>query len=323
MTSEPTIDPRPRSERILQGLARTLLSRRRAVLSGLALAAVALWLATGFYAVENGSVALVRRFGAVLDEEIPPGLHYRFPNGIDREDVFPSGEVRRIEVAGDIGEKLDVITGDENIVATSLVVQFKVTDVAQFLFASEGPAELVAQSVRAALLEVAGSMQVDDLLTTGKARIQNDVRARAQELLRSYGAGVSLLAVTLQSIDPPTEAAAAFRSVQDSRSEAARTVSDGQMLADHMLSLTRAEASSMVEEAAAEAEARVLEARGAADRFRALAEQHRRSPEQTKADLWRAQIERSLPRVETIILAPGERPAIDVHLRSKDPAPGS
>ena len=158
---------------------------------------------------------------------------------------------------------------------------------------------------------------MDDFLTTGKARVQNDVRARAQEFLRSYGTGIALLAVTLQSIEPPTEAAAAFRSVQDARSESARTESDGRMLADHMLSLTRAEASRMVEEAQAESEGRVHAARGAADRFRSLLTQYERAPAQTRQDLLQGKLAEVLPGTEIFVLAPGDRPRLDLQLEGR------
>jgi len=143
------------------------------------------------------------------------------------------------------------------------------------------------------------------------------VRARAQEFLRDYGTGIALLAVTLQSIEPPTEAAAAFRSVQDARSESARTVSDGRMLADHMLSLTRAEASRMLEEAQAESEGRVHAARGAADRFHALLGEYRKAPAQTHQDLLQGKLAEVLPRTEIFILAPGDHPRLDLQLESR------
>ncbi|MEZ4647861.1 MAG: FtsH protease activity modulator HflK [Candidatus Eisenbacteria bacterium] len=309
-------DTRAPSERFLQDLASFIVRRGRWILGAIAGIVVVVWLATGFYTVENGSIAVVRRFGAISEPAAPPGLHFRMPNGIEREMIFPTGEVHRLEVSGDNGVKLDVITGDENIVATSLVVQYRVTDAARYLFGCDLPEELVLQSVRAAVLETAGAMLVDDLLTTGKARIQNDVRSRAQELLRDYGSGISLLTVTLQSIEPPTEAAAAFRSVQDSRSESARTISDGRMLSDHMLSLTRAEASRMVEEAQAESEGRVHGARGAAERFGALLTEYRRSPEQTREDLLQEKLADVLPRTEVFVLAPGESPRLDLQLES-------
>lgn len=308
---------RPPSERFLQGLAAFVTERYRWLMGGAGIVLGLYWILTGFYTVANGSVALILRFGSVEQDDVPPGLHFRFPDGIEREIIFQSGEVRRIEVTGANETKLDIITGDENIVATSLVVQYRVTDVAAYLYGSDQPEDLVLQSVRSALLETAGAMLVDDLLTTGKARIQTDVRARAQELLRAYGTGIALLAVNLQSVEPPTEAAAAFRSVQDSRSESARTVSDGRMLADHMLSLTRAEASRLVEEAQAESEGRVHAAGGAADRFRSLLAEYRRAPAQTRQDLLRGELSKVLQGTEIVILAPGDHPRLDLQMESR------
>ncbi len=308
----------PPSERILRGLADFLTRRWRVALILAAGAYVVLWILGGVYTIDNGSTAVLRRFGAVTNAGVEPGIHLRLPDGIESVTPFPSGEVFRREVQGPNETRLDIITGDENIVATGLVAQYKVTDVAAFLYGAEAAEELVPYTIRTALLETAGSMRVDDLLTTGKARIQNEVRAAAQELLREYGTGISLLAVTIQSIEPPTEAAAAFRGVQDARNDSVRTITDSRMLADHLLSLTRAEAAQLVEEAQAEAESRVAEARGAAERFLALLERHRASPIQTEQELLRGNLSKLLPKTETIILAPGDRGRqIDVHLRGR------
>jgi len=52
-------------------------------------------------------------------------------------------------------------------------------------------------------------MAVDDVLTTGKAEVQNRVRAVAQEQLDTHRCGVALVAVSPQSDSPPGEAGAA------------------------------------------------------------------------------------------------------------------
>lgn len=50
------------------------------------LAAIALW--TAYYTVPSDSVAIVQRFGRYL-KEVPPGLHFKIPLGVDVATIVP------------------------------------------------------------------------------------------------------------------------------------------------------------------------------------------------------------------------------------------
>src|SRR5205823_3032334 len=45
---------------------------------------LAVWLLTGVYLVRANEQAVVRRFGGVVADRVPPGLHLTLPWGIDR-----------------------------------------------------------------------------------------------------------------------------------------------------------------------------------------------------------------------------------------------
>lgn len=55
-------------------------------LAALALAALGAW--TAYYTVPSDSVAVVQRFGKYLNE-VPPGLHFKLPLGIDVATIVP------------------------------------------------------------------------------------------------------------------------------------------------------------------------------------------------------------------------------------------
>jgi membrane protease subunit HflK len=62
-------------------------SRGVIVLAVLALVALGAW--TAYYTVPSDSVAVVQRFGKYL-KDVPPGLHFKLPLGIDTAQSFPS-----------------------------------------------------------------------------------------------------------------------------------------------------------------------------------------------------------------------------------------
>ncbi|MEM7052839.1 MAG: FtsH protease activity modulator HflK [Acidobacteriota bacterium] len=293
----------------LEGLRR----HRRRLLPAIVVVALAVWLMQGLYSVGNGESAVVLRWGRAAGPPVASGLHFRLA-GIDRVVKVATGDVFRLELTGEKVPQLALITGDENLIETTLVVQYQVSDPERFLFASEDPAVLVEQTTRAALVEVVAGLDVDTVLTSGKAAIQNRVRSGAQQLLEAYRVGVQLTAVNLQSVDPPREAAVAFRDVNDAKALAARRVSDAEGEAERALSLARGQGEKLQREAAAEADRRVQQARGASARFRQVLAQKRLTPGQTRTDLWLETIREVLPRTRIVVLAPGQKPEIDLQL---------
>lgn len=281
-------------------------------------------LANAVYVVGNGESAALQRCGRLADEVLQPGLGLQIPWGIDRVTRVRTGEVLRAEVTGDQTKQLQLITGDENFIEMMVVVQYTISDLGAYLFRTDDPRGLVAQAVRGALVQTVGSMPVDDVLTSGKAQIQQDVRHQAQLWLDRYGAGLTLLGVDLQWAKPPVEAATAFRDVNDAKADAARSINDAESGRERALSLARGEASRLVQEANGRAAGRVQQAHGATERFAKLLAQRRLAPEQTEGDLYLSTVQKVMPRAKLVLLAPHQAPRIDLNLVERSPptAPG-
>jgi regulator of protease activity HflC (stomatin/prohibitin superfamily) len=297
-------DPAPPSVVAIRAARDSLARHRRAAVAAAAAAVLLCWLGSGLFLVGHDETAARLRWGRLVGDAEGPGLGFRVP-GVEEMRVVRSAEVRRLPVASDFTPDLDLVSGDENLIAATVVVQLRIRRLGDYLFAVEDPEELVRQTVRAMLVEAVAGLGVDDILTAGKAEIQNRVRGLAQEQLDRQGAGVALVAVGLQTIAPPGEADAAFREVVDARAEAARIVSDARAARDRTLGLARAGAARIEGEAAASAAARIEQAGGAAERFVALAARHRADPALARIDLRRAALRRALPRTRVIVLAPG------------------
>ncbi|HYL06055.1 MAG TPA: FtsH protease activity modulator HflK [Thermoanaerobaculia bacterium] len=304
----------PPSVRIIRAAAAAGRGRRRGLASLLVLAVLACWLAGGLYAVANGASAVVRRFGHLVERRVEPGLHLALPPGVDAVTHVKTGEVMRLQVAGDNGAPMSLITGDENLIETTLVVQYRISSPDAYLFAAEDPTALLTQAVRAAMVDEIARRTVEEVLTSGKASVQNEVRRKAQAMLQAFGAGLSLVAVTLQAVNPPPEAVAAFLEVSDARAQAARAVNEAQTRRDSSLNLARGRAERVLAEARSWADQRQQTARGAASRFDQVLDQARRTPRQARTDFYLAMVRKVLPKARIVVLAPGEKPRIDIYL---------
>ena len=332
MATEPDRAPPP-SVALIRSVA-DWIGNRRYVAALAAAAAVLLVVAlSGISVVETEESAAITRFGKLIDDRVGPGLHLWLPAGIDRVNKVKTGSVLRLQVRGDLIQLapgsaaglqplLELVTGDENLIETDVVVQYQVTKPGNFLFSVEDPTSLVVQAVRAALVRTVATMGVDEVLTPGKALVQNSARAEAQVMLNRYQAGVSLLAVSLQSVNPPGEAVSAFHAVSDAKAQAAQAINEAEGNREQMLSNARGMASQAVQEAMAQADARVQQARGATDRFAEVLARAKVAPEQTKTELYLNTMKEVLPRARIILLAPGEPPRIDLNFMER-PTPNS
>lgn len=304
----------PLSIRWIWHLRDVLQRSGRRVAVGLVFLGLAVVLARGVYTVDNGESAALLRFGALVDDSVQPGLRFRFPLGVDEVIEKRTGEIFRVEIVSDRASMSSLVTGDENFVVIATTVQYRILRLGQTLFSTDDALAVIEQAISSELLEAAAGLGVDDLLTSAKAGVQQQVQLRSQERFDAYDLGIGLVSVNLQAVDPPREAEAAFRAVLDARSDSARGVSEAHSRADRSLRLARGSAAKVVAEAESAADRRLQQARGAALRFRDLLEQKRRSPELTRADLYARSIQKALRPTRMVLLPPGKTERLDFNL---------
>jgi modulator of FtsH protease HflK len=78
--------------------------------------------------------------------------------------------IRRIEVGfrtdrGRVPAESLMLTGDENIVDTQLIVQYRVRDPSLFLFRMRDPEASLHQAAQVAIRSVVGNASIEELLT--------------------------------------------------------------------------------------------------------------------------------------------------------------
>ena len=110
------------------------------VLAALVLAGLGIW--TAYYTVPSDSVAVVQRFGKYL-KDVPPGLHFKLPLGIDATTTVPVKRQLKQEFgfttpgasdpyqssrARDGKRETEMVTGDLNAALVEWVVQYRISD---------------------------------------------------------------------------------------------------------------------------------------------------------------------------------------------------
>lgn len=68
------------------------------MIAGIAGVLTAAYLLSGIYFVGLDETGVVRRFGAVVNEKVTPGIHYRLPAPFEEVSIIKSDNVQKIEV---------------------------------------------------------------------------------------------------------------------------------------------------------------------------------------------------------------------------------
>ncbi len=247
-------------------------------LAGLGLALLA-WAASGLFTVESGEVAVIWRFGAP-ERTATAGLGLRLPWPLETHSTVALSESRRVEPGS-----TRMLTGDTNLVDLDLVVQYSVSDPVQWLTATADPERITADVVVAAATAAVRSTDVDSLLTTGRAALQQRLAADAQARLDRLGAGVRVEAVEVRELAPPPAVLDAFNDVSSARGDRETLALAAEAYVSSVLPEARGQGARVREAARADAARRVRGAQGELSRFRAVEIAHRQSPGATTARL--------------------------------------
>ena len=111
--------------------------------------ALVLWLATGFYQIEDGERGLVQRFGAYRGLE-PSGAGWHLPWPIETITVVNLGRLNSADV------QARMLTKDVMLVNVMATIQYQYTDARAAVFAARDPDALVRELGEAVTREAVG-----------------------------------------------------------------------------------------------------------------------------------------------------------------------
>jgi modulator of FtsH protease HflK len=257
------------------------------------LAIIALiWLATGFYIVDQGSLGVVQRFGKYTTTT-EPGPRWHWPYPIESVEVVNMEQVRRLEVgyrsSGEssgskqkVPDEALMLTEDENIIDMQVAVQYKLKNAVDYVFSNRDTDKAVMSAAETAIREVAGKSKLDDLLQKGLP----DTSAHMQSILDSYKTGILITSVSRQKGAAPEQVKEAFDDVNRAGQDYQRQINLGQAYANDVIPKARGNASRLMEEAKGYKIKVESEATGNASRFEQILTQYNKAPEVTRQRLF-------------------------------------
>ena len=284
------------------------------------------WAGTGFYTVGPDEQAVLRFFGK-KSGTASGGLHWYYPAPIGKRNVVAVTTTRRLElgfrsgadgftVAQSVTNESLMITKDVNIVDVQAVVQYKISNLTDFLFNVDDPGDAdrgipagqpdgrtLRDIAESALRQVVGARNIDDVLTTEKEQVQTEVLLIMRQLAKDYESGIDVLQVLLQNVNPPLEVQSAFEDVVRAREDKERLINLAEAYQASEIPKATGEAAKVTEAAQGFKTGRIARAQGEADGFEAILEGYLLSPDVTRQRLYLEAMEEVLPGVTKFILS--------------------
>ncbi len=267
--------------------------RSRLPLSGVGLLialVVVVWLASGFYIVDEGRRGVVTRFGRYTETTLPgPRWHLPFP--VEAVDVIDFSKIKTVEIHGNTpasrsARGLLLLTDDENITDALFAVQYRLKDAKDYVFNAKNPDDILVQVASTAISEVVGRSQMDFVLYEGRGEVARKTETLMQEMLDRYGTGIQIQSVSLQDAQPPEQVRPAFDDAVKAGQDLERQKNEGQAYANDVVPRARGTASRLLQEADGYNARVVQEAEGNASRFRQILVEYNKAPAVTRERLY-------------------------------------
>ena len=252
----------------------------------IAAGAIALWLISGFFIVQEGQVAVLTQFGK-YKSTAQAGFQWRMPAPIQGHEMVNISQLRTIEVGfrGNARNRVLpealMLTEDENIVDVQFVVQYRLRadGAPDYIFKTKDPDESVRQTAQAAMREVVGKKPMDKVLYEERAAIAVDVQKLMQVILDRYKTGVQVSSVAIQNVQPPEQVQAAFDDAVKAGQDLDRQKNEGQAYSNQIVPMAAGQASRMLEQAEGYRARVVGTATGDAARFGSVLAEYTKAPE--------------------------------------------
>jgi len=287
----------------------------------LVIVVVGLWIASGFYVVDQSEQGVELRFGQ-YQEVKPAGLRWHMPFPIESVEIVNVQKIRTVEVGYRtrtsttqreaatqlvlVPREALMLTADENIIDIQFAVQYNIRDPRDLLFKVSEPADqVVRQATESAVREIVGRSSMDFVITGGRAEIAHETRELLQTILDRYQTGITVRAVEMQNAQPPAEVKDAFDDAVRAREDEERLKNEAEAYANDVIPKSRGAAARIVQEAEGYKESVIATSQGEASRFLQVLEEYNRAPGVTRDRLYLEAMEEVLSRSTKLVIDQG------------------
>jgi membrane protease subunit HflK len=266
-----------------------------------------LWIASGFYIVNEGQRGVVLRLGK-YSETTQAGLSWHLPYPAETVELVNVSQVRTIEigyrknVASKVLKESLMLTDDENIIDIQFAVQYILKNPEEYLFNNRDPDEAVLQAAESSIREVIGKSSMDYVLYEGREDVAAKATILMQRLLDHYRIGIAISKVTMQNAQPPEQVQAAFDDAVKAGQDRERQKNEGQAYANDVIPKAKGNAARLMEESEGYKQRVIESSAGDASRFKQILVEYNKAPRVTRDRLYLDMMQEILTSTNKILV---------------------
>jgi membrane protease subunit HflK len=287
-----------------KGPSAAMLGSSFALAAGLA---ISVWLASGFYIVDEGKRGVELRLGRYV-QTTQPGPRWHWPYPFESAEVVNVSQVQAVEIGHRNNQKTKVreeslmMTEDQNIVDVQFAVQYTLKSPEEYLFINRNPDEAVRQVGETAMREIVGKSKMDFVLYEGRGDIAARAKVLMQQILDRYKTGILISIVNLQNAQPPEQVQASFDDAVRAKQDRERLKNEGEAYANDILPKAKGAAARLMEEANGHKQRVIANAQGDASRFTQVLAEYEKAPGVTRERLYLDMMQQVLQSTSKIVV---------------------
>ena len=283
--------------------------------------------ASGIYRVQSYEAAIVLRFGRLRGnnpaEQIKkPGLHFALPFFIDEvikvpiqtmqeRDIMTHYIVWGNRILPDVDRNGYLLTGDGNVLLIRAAVLYQIENPLYYAIYQREPQLVIDGVVSGELTRMVNRMDIDSVLTRGRAELSSALLFNSQGLLDELNAGIRIAAIELIGIVPPMETAQYFDDVRSAAVHKETLIQGAQEAASSLLISAQGEARSHTQSASSDQFARLSEAHDNIAEFNGLYDLYLINPSLIMDGIFRERLGAIMARSGgSVILPEGSQPPL-------------
>ncbi len=259
-----------------------------------------------YYMLDEENYAVVTTLGSA-EAVSQAGLHFKIPFVQSVRKVSKGIKGMPIGYSLETGDTIDeesiMITKDFNFVNTDFYLEYMVNDPVKYLYASAEPEATLKMLAQSYIRDTVGIYNVDDVITTGKAGIQSEIKEKLTNRMIAEDIGISVVNITIQDAFPPTtEVMNAFKNVENAKQGKETAINNANKDRNEKIPQAEAECDQIIKNAEAEKEARIREAEGQVSRFEQMYAEYSKYPLITKQRMFYETMEDLLPGMKVYLV---------------------
>lgn len=265
------------------------------------------WMFIGHYTLTEEEDAVVETFG-VPTVVSKTGWNWKIPF-IQKVTKVPKSILGMAigydtETGMSVYEESLMITKDLSFVNVDLYIEYRVSDPIKAVINKDSYQDIIKNLGQSYLRDTVGMHLIDDVITTGKTQIQQEIEEAFKQRIADEDLGYNIERVLIQDTEfPSSNIDEAFKAVESAKQSMDVAINDAEKDKNEKIPAMEAEVDKIIKEAETYKQEKINEANAQVARFEALYAEYVKFPRVTRKRIFYETMDEILPDLKVVINA--------------------